>query len=450
MPTVHLLHGARARSTIALIGVVLLAAGVRGTPRTKSVRWVGSWAASQQLVEPNNSLSPAELHDSTLRQVVHLSIGGNEIRLWLSNRFGNTPLHIIAAHIAQAVASGSDRILPGTDKRVLFSGSPEAIIPPHADFVSDPLPYPARALSDLAITLHIEAAPDGETGHPGSRTTSYVALGDFVSAPALPGAQKVEHWYFTSGIDVASSPDTRAVVVLGDSITDGHATITNANDRWTDILAKRLQSQPSARNVAVLNQGIGGNRMLDDGIGPNSLARFDTDVIAQPGVRYLIVLEGINDIGMLSRDGDVPEAEHRMLVRRMIASYEQMVWRAHTHDIEVIGGTIMPFAGSYYYHPGPASEADRQAVNKWIRAPGHFDAVIDFDKIMRDPQHPDRLLPQFDSGDHLHPSPAGYAAMGDEVPLSLFRTGREETAPDRHHIRRSAGARLAPAGRNSD
>jgi lysophospholipase L1-like esterase len=406
---------------ILIFALVSLASPAGAGNELASTHWVGSWAASQQLVEPANSLAADDLHDATLRQIVHLSIGGTAIRLRLSNRFGATPLHLIAAHVALPVAADSDKIVPATDKVVTFSGLQDVVIPAHTDYLSDPLQFPAKALSNIAISLRIEALPDGETGHPGSRATSYIAHGDLVSATDLSVAKTVDHWYFIEGIDVAAPPIAGAVAVLGDSITDGHAATTNGNDRWTDVLAQRLQADPSTHDVAVLNQGIGGNRLLNDGLGPNALARFDTDVIAQPGVRYLIVLEGINDIGMLTRTGDVSKAEHAELVREMIAADSQMIARAHMHGITAIGATIMPFVGSSYYHPGPANEADRQAVNDWVRAPGHFEAVIDFDKVMRDPAQPGRLLPAYDSGDHLHPSPAGDAAMGNAVPLSLFK-----------------------------
>jgi lysophospholipase L1-like esterase len=383
-------------------------------------RWIGSWAAAQQLVELGNALDSEDLRDLTLRQVVHLSLGGNEIRLRLSNRFGVNPLHLTAVHVARPLASSSGKIVAGSDKPVTFSGSPDVIIPAHADYLSDAVSFPVQTLSDVAITLYIDAAPAEQTGHPGSRATSYLAHGDLVSSLNLPGAKTVEHWYFIAGIDVPAPPKATSVVVLGDSITDGHGATTDGNDRWTDVLAQRLHAQPSPNNLAVLNEGIGGNHLLTDGLGPNALSRFDHDVLAQAGVRYAIILEGINDIGMLARAGEVRPSEHNALVRRIIGAYEQMIALARTHDIKVIGGTVMPFGGSTYYHPAPASEADRQAVNQWIRTSGHFDAVIDFDKITRDPEHPDRLLPAFDSGDHLHPSPAGYAAMAQAVPLALF------------------------------
>lgn len=383
-------------------------------------RWIGSWSASQQLVEPANALNPEDLRDATLRQIVHLSLGGREIRVHLSNRFGTTPLHIGSVHIARPVSPDSSKIVPDTDNALTFSGSTAVTIPAHADYLSDPVAFSADALSDVAITLHIDAPPNEQTGHPGSRATSYVAHGDLVSATELAGAKTADHWYFIAGIDVAAPLEAEAIVVIGDSITDGHGATTNGNDRWPDVLARRLQNDRSLSHLAVLNQGIGGNRLLNDGLGPNALSRFDRDVICQPGVRYLVVLEGINDIGMLEHSGEVDRAGHDALVRQMIGAYEQMIALAHTHNIKIIGGTIMPFVGSGYYHPTSASEADRQAVNQWIRDPNHFDAMIDFEKIVRDPDHPDRLLPAFDSGDHLHPSPAGYAAMAQGIPTSLF------------------------------
>jgi lysophospholipase L1-like esterase len=416
--------------TILSTAAVFLIAGTTYAANAGSTatRWIGSWAASQQLVEPGNALSPEDLHDAMLRQVVHLSLGGTEIRVHLSNRFGSLPLHVTAAHVAKPLSASAAKIVPGSDKTLTFSGSPEVTVPAHAEYISDPIPFAANALSNVVITLHIDLVPADQTGHPGSRATSYIVHGDSVSSVVLPNAKTADHWYFIAGIDVTAAQDAGAIAVLGDSITDGHGATTNGNDRWTDVLAQRLQAEAGTRNLAVLNQGIGGNRLLTDGLGPNALSRFDDDVITQPGVLYAIVLEGINDIGMLTRDGDVSRSEHDALVKRMVAAYEQMITRAHTHDIKIIGATIMPFVGSNYYHPGPSTDADRQAVNEWIRTPGHFDAVIDFDKVMRDPHHPERLLPAFDSGDHLHPSPAGYAAMGNAVPVSVFASTSAETS----------------------
>jgi len=410
------------RNPALLLASLLLAVAIPAgaAPASPHAHWVGSWAASQQLPEPQNSLAPADLRDATLRQIVHLSIGGSTLRVHLSNAFGTTPLHIASVHIAIPVSTSSDKIDVASDRQLTFAGRPSVIVPAGAEYISDPIDYPVAPLSNLAITLYMVKPPVTQTGHPGSRATSYVAHGDLVSAANLPKPQKVDHWYWIEGVDVAATASATSIVVLGDSITDGHATTTNGNNRWTDVLAEHLEQSPSTRDIGMLNEGIGGNHLLVDGLGPNALARFDRDVLAQASVHWLIVLEGVNDLGGLTRLGEVPPAAHAALVRRILAAYQQIILRAHTDGLFVIGGTIMPYTGSDYYHPTAADEADRQAVNRWIRAPGHFDAVVDFARIMRDPAHPDRLLPAYDSGDHLHPSPAGYRVMGEAVPLSLF------------------------------
>jgi lysophospholipase L1-like esterase len=398
----------------------VLAFFVRAQSSSNSNQWTGSWAASQQIPEPQNALPIDDLRDVTMRQIFCLSISGQALRVRLSNAFGAKPLHFTSVHIARPISLSSAQINPGTDKALKFSGRDDVVVPAGAEYFSDPINYPVAALSSVDVTFHLDNPPAGETGHPGSRATSYYVHGDLVGATDLPGAKHVDHWYQISGIDVTSGPDARAVIVLGDSITDGHAATTNGNDRWTDVLAERLQASHATRDVAVLNEGTGGNHLLIDGLGPNALARLGRDVLAQTGVRYVIVLEGVNDLGDLTRLGDVSAQEHLSMVQRIISAYEQIVVRAHARGIKAIGATILPYGGSTYYHPGVDNEADRQAVNAWIRAPGHFDAVVDFDKLMRDPQRRDRLLPAYDSGDHLHPSPAGYRAMGEAVPLSLF------------------------------
>lgn len=383
--------------------------------------WAGSWAAAQQIPESNNAVPADNLRGATLRQIVHLSAGGSMLRLRVSNAFGTGPLHLIAVHVAHPQSAASSRIEPNSDRAVTFGERADVLIPAGAEYISDPVEYAAAPLSDLAITMQIDGSPEQQTSHPGSRATSYLAAGASVSELELPAAQSIEHWYFLSGVDVAGDTAAAALVTLGDSITDGHGATTNGNDRWPDVLAARLQHNPATRQVSVLNAGIGGNRLLADGTGPNALARFDRDVLAQAGVRYLIVLEGINDIGTLARTKTASEAEHGQLVRQLIDAYRQITLRAHAHGIRVIGATILPFTGSDYYHPSPANEADRKSVNAWIRAPRHFDAVIDFDKVAADPAHPDRLRADYDIGDHLHPSPAGYRAMAEAIPLELFR-----------------------------
>jgi lysophospholipase L1-like esterase len=271
------------------------------------------------------------------------------------------------------------------------------------------------ALASIAVSIHLDQPPARQTSHPGSRATSYLVHGDRTAATDLPDARRVDHWFQLSGVDVATRG--QAVVALGDSITDGHGATTNGDDRWPDVLAGRLHASARARNVGVLNLGIGGNRVLLDGLGPNALARFDRDVLAQSGVRTVVLLEGINDIGTLTREAPAAPEAHAALVRNVTAAYRQIVTRAHAHGLRVLGATLTPFAGSDYYHPGPASEVDRQAINAWIRTRGHFDGVVDFDKAVRDPADPQRMAARYDSGDHLHPSPAGYRAMAAAISL---------------------------------
>lgn len=398
--------------------LVLLIAALTGYPE-QAVPWVGSWACSQQTPEPANSLAADDLRNATLRQVVHLSAGGTAIRVRLSNAFGAAPLHLTSVHVARPALKASAQIEPGSDRALLFAGRGDVTIPAGAEFLSDRLEFAAQPGSDLTISIHYDEAPQGETGHPGSRATSYLVRGDLVAAADLPRAKIFEHWYQLSGVDVRGGDDGFAIVALGDSITDGHGATTNGNDRWPDVLAGRLKAA-GLNGVGVLNEGIGGNHLLTDGLGPNALARFDRDVLAQTGVRSAIVLEGVNDLGGLARTMEASPAEHAELVRWIIAAYEQMIARAHAHGVCLAGGTILPYVGSGYYQPDAASEADRQAVNAWIREPKHFDAVVDFDQIARDPEHQDRLLPAFDSGDHLHPSPSGYAAMANGISLSTL------------------------------
>ncbi len=412
------------------LGVLLLALGLAaGTacakpakpahrPAPPPAHWVGSWAASQQIPEDRNTLPPDALRDATLRQTVHLSIGGKMLRVVLTNAYGTAPLHLTAAHIARPGATlGS--IDPATDRALTFSGRADVTIPAGADMLSDPFPFDAPALSDLTITLHYDAPPAQQTSHPGSRATSFYLPGDHVADATLPGATAIAHWFQIEELDVLAP--CAAIVALGDSLTDGHGATTDGNDRWTDALARRLQA--AHMNIAVLNKGTGGGRVLDDGLGPSALARLDRDVLAPPGVKWLILFEGINDLGVLTKDKPATEAEHTALVARLEAGYEQIIARAHAHGIKVYGSTLMPWLGFATYHPDAQNEADRQAVNAWLRAPGRFDALIDFDAVVRDASNPSVISALADSGDHLHPGPKGYQAMADAIPLKLFTAG---------------------------
>lgn len=390
---------------------LVMVAVLLAVPARAQERWVGSWATSQQIPEERNALGPHDLDDATLRQTVHLSIEGARLRVRLSNAFGTAPLHIAAAHIARS-QPGSDRIAAGSDTGLLFSGRPDVTIPAGAEYVSDPVTFQGM---DIAISLHFDKAPAQQTSHPGSRTTSYLLHGNHVSDAGLSGATKFDHWFNIAGIDVAGGKG--AVSVIGDSITDGRGSTTNGNDRWTDALAQRFAAARMA--IGVLNHGIGGGHVLLDGLGPNALSRFDRDVLAQPGARWLIVFEAINDIGTFDPEGSKPKAEHEELVRQITTAYAQMIEKAHAAGLKIYGATITPFLDCQPYHPKPVTEADRIAVNGWIRP--HFDAVLDFDAAVRDPARPDHLAGAYDSGDGLHLSPAGYRKLADTIPLSLFQ-----------------------------
>jgi lysophospholipase L1-like esterase len=395
--------------------IVLVAALLAAPARAQTglaAGWVGSWATSQQIPEDRNALAPHDLDDATLRQTVHLSLSGANLRVRLSNAFGNAPLHVASAHVARATAPGSDAILQGSDVELRFSGQRDVTIPAGAEYVSDALNLTG---SDITISLYFDAAPAGQTSHPGSRTTSYLLHGDHVSDVALPGAAKFDHWFNIAGIDVSGGRG--AVVVLGDSITDGRGSTTNGNDRWTDALAHRLSA--AKMEIGVLNHGIGGGHVLLDGLGPNAMSRFDRDVLAQPGARWLIVFEAINDIGTFDPEGSKPQAAHDALVRQLTTAYGQMIEKAHAAGLKIYGATITPFMDCAPYHPKPITEADRIAVNAWIRK--HFDAVLDFDAAVRDPARPGHLASTYDSGDGLHLSPAGYRALAAAIPLSLFQ-----------------------------
>jgi lysophospholipase L1-like esterase len=385
--------------------------------------WTASWATSMQAPEPQNNqpgIDPSRLTDTSIREIVHLSLGGTQLRIHLSNAFGTQPLAVDSIFLARPIATNAPAIIPATQQPVLFAGQTTVLIPAGAEMLSDPIAFPAAPLSDIAISFHLANPPSLQTLHPGSHANSWLLHGEHTADPTLPNAEKVEHWYQLSAIDVASDASAAAIVAFGDSITDGHASTVDGNTRWPDFLAGRLQADPRTRNLAVVNEGIGGNHLLTDGLGLNALARMDRDVLAQSSIRSIILLEGINDIGGLARTKTATPRQHAELTARILAAYQQIVWRAHAHGIRVIGATLTPFVGSDYYAPAPADEAVRQAVNTWIRTPGHFDAVIDFDAATRDPADPSRLLPALDSGDHLHPSPAGYRAMAAAIPLTPF------------------------------
>jgi lysophospholipase L1-like esterase len=396
-------------------------------PPTAAGHWVDSWVSMPQLTEPAN-LPPAPftqdnlvLDDSTLRQTIHTSIGGHQLRLRFSNAFGGVDLPITAVSIALPAGgrAGVSAIQPNTTRAVTFDGRTSVDIPVGAQAVSDPLSFNLAAASNLTVTIFLAhgQASDDITSHPGSRTTSYLLRGDHLNDPDLPSATTADHWYFLSGVEVSASRDTAGVVMLGDSLTDGRGSTTNGNDRWPDQLFGRLHAQRSTSDVAVLNEAAGGNRVLHDGLGPNALARLDRDVLAQSGIDWLLVFEGVNDIGT----APATTADQQQTAADLIAAYDQIITRAHAQGIRVYGATITPFGGNNPYDdPQGLREAARQQVNQWIRDSHRFDAVVDFDRTARDPLNPRQLAPAFDVGDHLHLNPAGYRALADTVPARLF------------------------------
>ena len=390
--------------------------------------WVDTWVAMPQLTEPGN-MPPAPftqpdrvLADTTLRQTIHTSIGGRQLRLRFSNAFGGTDLPITAVSVALPAGgqAGVSAIQPGSSRPVTFDRAPGVDIPVGSQAVSDPLNFPLPPRSDLTVTLYLATgqASTSITSHPGSRTTSYLLAGNHLGDTDLAGATPVAHWYFLSGAEMWSPGEARGVAILGDSLTDGRGSTTNGNDRWPDDLVADLRADPATSQVAVLNQAAGGNRVLNDGLGPNALGRVDRDVLAQSGIAWLIVFEGVNDIGT----ADATPAAQQQVVGQLIAAYQQIITRAHTDGIRVYGATITPFGGNTGYDdPSGYREAARQAVNTWIRTSHRFDAVLDFDSVARDPAQPRNLLPAFDVGDHLHLDPAGYRALANAVPTRLFR-----------------------------
>jgi lysophospholipase L1-like esterase len=393
--------------------ILALAAAVSVQPllaKPAATKWVGTWA-SAPLLDAHAKPAEAALTGATLREVAHVSIGGEMVRVRFTNLYGTSPLVIGAAEIAQTL-KGAD-IVAGTGKALTFHGAPSVSIPAGALVVSDPIPFKFAPLSDVTVSFYLPSPSGPVTEHELGNATSYHANGNVVSNASLDAPTTLTSWEYLNGIDTLAPAAAGAVVTIGDSITDGAKSTRDTNQRWPDELARRLQADPKYRNMAVLNEGISGNQLLRDGAGPNALARFDRDVIAQNGARYLLILEGINDIGRLHNTPD-----SGLAAADLIAAMNQMIVRAHAHGIAVIGCTLTPYHGAGYSTDN--GEAIRKAVNDWIRTGGAFDGVVDFEAAVRDPNHPDSFLPANDPGDHLHPNDAGYKAMGDAIDLKLF------------------------------
>ena len=376
--------------------------------------WVATWGASPVAPLPANTTNPG-FTNQTVRLIVHTSIGGSEVRVKLSNAFGADSLTIGAAHIA--LHSKDAEIAPGSDRVLTFSGSGSTTIPPGALVVSDSARLSVPALSDLAVSLYLPGPTGQATWHPVARATNYVSPpGDFAGEAQMPVDHSVASWFYLTDVEMKSPKETQAIVSFGDSITDGTASTADANHRWPNFLAQRLAA--ARLKFTVVDEGIAGNRILHDLAGPNALARFDRDVLAQAGAGYVTVMLGINDIGR-SGTGQPPQP---VSAEEIIAGHRQMIARAHDLGLKIIGCTLTPFEGAAYFKP--EGEVKRESVNQFIRTGGAYDGVIDFDAAVRDPGHPSRILAMYDSGDHLHPNDAGYQAMANAIDLSLFRRAR--------------------------
>jgi lysophospholipase L1-like esterase len=400
--------------------------------------WVGTWATAvvarpQTGSQPLQESAPLNFHDQTLRQIVHVSLGGNRVRVVLSNAFGTDPLEIGAAQIALRAQEAA--IVPASSQVLTFGGRSAATIPAGAVLFSDPIPMTVPALADLAIDLYLPgdtaATTSPLTTHSAAHQTNYVSTaGNHNGAAELPVETTTLSWFFLSRVEVSAPEDVGAVVLLGDSITDGSRSTDDTNNRWPDHLARRF----AAENIemGVLNLGIGGNRLLTDGLGVSALARFDRDVLAQSGVTHVIVLEGINDIGLARNEFGIPRHEPPPTAADLIAAHHQLVERAHAYGLTIYGATATPFEGTEIpNYWSPEGDATRQAVNEWIRTSQEYDAVIEFEEVVRDPAEPTKILAEYDSGDHLHPGDGGYEAMANAVDLALLQTGAPVLAVSR-------------------
>ena len=376
-------------------------------------------AGSQNGAQQRPAGPVVSFNNQTLRMIVHTSIGGSRVRIELSNVFGAAPLRIGSAHIA--LRAKDSAIVPGSDRALMFSGKASFVIPPGAVEVSDPVSLAVPQRGDLAVSVFVPGDSGPATQHSVGLQTTYISQGDSTGTSEVTDAKTTQSWYFLTGVDVAGPANAAAVVTFGDSISDGTRSTPNTNSSWPSFLAARLAANPATSHIAVLNEGISGNRITRDGIGPAGLARFDRDVLTQPDVRWVTILIGINDIGagigeffvFGSRDAsDNPTPDD------IIGGYRQMIEKAHTHGIKVIGCTLLPFEGAPYY--SESGNVVRQAVNQWIRTSRAFDAVVDFEAATKSPDNPNRIRAEFDSGDHLHPNDAGYKAMAEAVDLSIF------------------------------
>lgn len=404
------------RALVLAAAAALIASSAQAHADRASLRWTGAWSAAMQA--PLDA--PPTFDHVTLREIVHVQLAGRAVRVRLSNALGTAPLAIGAASVG--IRASGAALRPGTLRTLTFGGARTISIAPGGVALSDPVALGVEAFDDLAISLYLPSPQAGTTQLSLAHQTSYVSsTGDFTGAADLPVASTITSWFWLSGVEVVGDRRARAVVAFGDSITEGFGSTTDANTRWTDVLARRLHAARRTADVAVLNAAISGNRVLNDVIGPNAQRRIDRDVLTQAGLAYVILLMGTNDLGFsqIAPGTFGPGVSlANVSAAELIAGYEQIIARVHQAGARIYGATILPFEGAGYYDAGV--EPKRAALNAFIRTRGKFDGVIDFDAVIRDPAHPTRMRAEFDSGDHLHPNDAGYAAMGDAIALGLF------------------------------
>ena len=421
----------------ALIGIFTFSASaVRAQAAHDGDHWVATWATSEDMAPttPDRPILPTDLkrpdfknmklpkrpspgipasvENQTVRMIAHTSIGGRRMRVELTNAFGKSVLSVASVHVA--LASSGGKIDSATDKKLTFAGSEAFELRPGQILVSDPLEMDLKPMADLAISLFVTKGEGTPTNHTLGLHTGYLSQGNTVSATTMPEPSLTTAYLWLRSIDVTAAPADFAIACLGDSITDGFQTTVDANQAWPTLLAKRLADQKGGPRVSVLNQGISGNQVLRDGAGVSALARYDRDVLSEPGVRWVILLEGINDINL---HGQVT-GEGGMTAENLIDGYKQLIARAHMQNLKIAGATLTPDVGVWI--AGPLSEATRQKANAWIRTSGAFDAVIDFDVATRDPADPSHMLAKYDSDDHIHPNDLGNAAMADAINLRIF------------------------------
>ena len=404
-------------------------------PNPRNGHWVDTWTTMPQLTEfanlPQAPFNQTDLvfFNSTIRQTLHVTLPSDQIRVRFTNRFGLNDLPITKVTVALPVAeagqnlTGSSGIDTKTLQTLTFSGNESIIIPDNSLAVSDPINFPVKTNQVISITMYLATgqASNYVTSHPGSRTQIWMSMGDLTEAAnfTTPSTNSTFHWFFLDTVEGWMPPQKSAFVVKGDSITDGRASWNNGNGRWTDYLFDRMQTYGPTKDISVVNQAAGGNRILTDGNGPNAISSIDRDVLAQSGVKYAMIFEGVNDIGT----ADNTTANQTETADRMIQAFKQMITRTHTQGIPFFGATITPFGApndTIQSYSTPQRLATREYVNNWIRTSGYFDAVIDFDAVVRDPANPQQLNPLYNSGDYLHPNENGYHAMARAFPLDIF------------------------------